>query len=121
MVMDEYPPVVVVGASAIDTKGRASGRLTRGSSSHGRVHTNVGGVARNVAENLARLGVPTRLLSAVGDDAMGRQILDHGTESGIDLSRVLVSKAHRTGAYISIVEHGAGAYLPSTTWRSCRS
>lgn len=102
--MDEHRPVVVVGASAIDTKGRASRRLEPGSSSHGRIQTSFGGVARNIAENLARLGVPTALLSAVGNDPLGREILDRGAASGVDVSRVLVSPDQATGAYLGITD-----------------
>ncbi|HEY4689215.1 MAG TPA: PfkB family carbohydrate kinase, partial [Anaerolineae bacterium] len=69
-------PVLVIGAAGLDIKGRAAGPLLPGTSNAGRVRRSLGGVARNVAENLARLDVNVTLLTAVGDDAAGRQIME---------------------------------------------
>ncbi len=58
------PYVLIIGAAGIDSKGRANVPLTLGTSTPGKVRISVGGTARNVADNLARLGVETLLLSA---------------------------------------------------------
>jgi len=55
---------------AVDAKGQPRKRLVPGVSAPGIVYLGI--VSRNTAENLARLGVPTTLLSAVGDDPMAR-------------------------------------------------
>ncbi len=67
--------VLVIGAASLDIKGRPSTRPVRGSSTPGLIRTSLGGVARNIAENLARLDVETILLTAVGDDDSGAHIL----------------------------------------------
>ena len=46
------------------------------------VHT-FGGVARNVAECMARLGTPPFFITAVGDDENGQLITRHLEESGM--------------------------------------
>ncbi|MBC7258472.1 MAG: carbohydrate kinase family protein [Chloroflexi bacterium] len=109
--MDEYPPVVVVGAAAMDTKGRPDKGLTAGTSCEGDIRISVGGSARNVAENLARLGVPTTLLTAVGKDGSGRRILHQAQESGINVDRVIVTDEYHTAAYMTIYdERGEPVY-----------
>ena len=42
--MDEYPPVVVIGAAAMDTKGRAHSALIPATSCAGDIRISVGGV-----------------------------------------------------------------------------
>jgi pseudouridine kinase len=108
----ETKSVLVIGAAGMDTKGRAHRALTLGTSNPGDIRINVGGVGRNIAENLARLGVPVTLLSAVGDDDAGRTILAESAKSGIDVSHVLVSKEHHTAAYLAILD-GDGALAVS--------
>jgi pseudouridine kinase len=61
-------------------------------------------VARNVAENLGRLGMPVTLLSAVGDDAFGRRILEATAAGGVDTSRVLVSRDYPSASYVAILD-----------------
>ena len=102
--MNPDGPVVVIGATGIDIKGRAVEPLQLGTSVTGIVRSSRGGVARNVAENLARLEVPTVLLSAVGQDHDGEYLLDHTTAAGVDTSRVLRLPAAHTGSYVSLLD-----------------
>ncbi|MBC8255222.1 MAG: hypothetical protein H8E35_14505 [Ardenticatenia bacterium] len=53
--------ILILGTSATDTKGRAAGPILPGTPNPGDIRISVGGVARNIAENLARLGLPTLL------------------------------------------------------------
>lgn len=63
-----------------------------------------GGTARNVAENLARLGAEVVLISAVGDDPTGRQLLIQTAESGVNLDYVEMVPDQATGSYIALLE-----------------
>lgn len=98
------PRAIVIGGATIDIKGRVQKPLVPLTSNPGRIRISVGGVARNVAENLARLGVSTTLLSAVGDDEQGARILEETTHGGVDTSQVIVSAEHRSGAYLAILD-----------------
>ena len=60
-------------------------------------------VARNVAENLARLGQPVRLITVVGEDKNGDEILEHTANAGVDVSAVLRSQDYPTGYYMGVV------------------
>ena len=64
---------VVVGGAVTDlVASAAQGRpLLPRTSSPGQLVLSAGGVGRNIAEGLARLGEPPLFLSAVGDDALG--------------------------------------------------
>ena len=98
------PYVLVIGAAGIDSKGRASMPLTLGTSTPGTVRVSVGGTARNVADNLARLGVETILLSAVGEDESGERVLTSAAEVGLNTKFCIVSGGHRTSAYLALLD-----------------
>jgi pseudouridine kinase len=96
--------LLTIGAASIDTKGRAGGPIQVGTSTPGAIRISVGGVGRNVAENLARLGERVVLLSAVGDDDAGRRLLQQARECAIDVSHILVDPDHRTAAYLALLD-----------------
>ncbi|MFN8498348.1 MAG: carbohydrate kinase family protein [Anaerolineae bacterium] len=102
--MEPTPRVVVIGAASVDVKGRALEALAPLTSNPGRVQLSIGGAARNIAENLARLGIDTILLSVVGDDAFGQTILAHTAEAGVNVEHVIVSPDHPSGAYIALLD-----------------
>ncbi len=104
--------ILLIGAASIDTKGRASGPIQAGTSTPGVIRVSVGGVSRNIAENLARLGERVVLLSAVGDDESGRNILQQAAECGIDVSHVLVDASQHTAAYLAVLD-GTGNLVMS--------
>lgn len=95
--------VLVIGAATLDVKGRPDEALIRGSSAPGKIRSSLGGVARNIAENLARLDVETVLLTAVGDDQTGERILGHAAGRGIDISESLIVEGGRSAAYMALL------------------
>jgi pseudouridine kinase len=99
-----HPHILVVGAAGLDTKGRSAGPLHPGTSNPGSIRISVGGVARNVAENLARLGEHAILLSAVGADRSGHRVRQQSADAGVDVAYLIESPDHHTGAYLAVVD-----------------
>lgn len=56
-----------------------------------------GGAPTNVALHLARLGVDVRLLSRVGIDDLGRELLDYLTAEGLATDSIQIDQRHPTG------------------------
>jgi pseudouridine kinase len=108
----ESSHLLVVGAASIDTKGRADHSIQSGTSTPGAIRVSVGGVGRNIAENLARLGENVLLLSAVGSDGSGRRIVHQASQCGINVEHIIVDPGHRTAAYIAILD-GSGNHAMS--------
>lgn len=96
--------VLVIGASALDVVGRVEGELRPGTSNPARIRASFGGVARNVAENLARLGQPVSLLSVVGRDRIGEDVLAHTRQAGVDVSHVYATHKYPTGFYMGVLD-----------------
>jgi pseudouridine kinase len=95
---------LIIGATLLDSKGKPRAGLEPGTSNPSRIRHTRGGTARNVAENLARFGADVKLLSAVGDDRTGRQLLTQTAESGGDVSEVRIISGERTGSYLVILD-----------------
>ena len=96
-------PALVIGAAGVDIVGRLRGELHLGSSNPAQIRSTFGGVARNVAENLARLGQPVRLITAVGLDPAGERLLEQTDQAGVDVSYALHTGHYPTGAYLAAV------------------
>jgi pseudouridine kinase len=93
---------VVVGGANMDVMGRARGSLVATDSTPGEVTVSPGGVARNVAENLARLGQTVRLISAVGDDEFGRRLLRETRAAGVNVDAFQCIPGGTTASYVAL-------------------
>lgn len=95
--------VVVVGGANLDLKARTTGVVVPGTSNPGTIATSPGGVGRNVAENLARLGTHTVLVAAVGSDHFGDGLLDATAVAGVDITHVR-QVVGATGTYLAVLD-----------------
>lgn len=97
------PRVIVIGGANVDIKGRSGGPYVAGSSNPGQVTLSAGGVGRNIAENLARLGVSVSLVTALGEDTNGALLRVACAAAGVDLSPACVTPAP-TGTYLAVLD-----------------
>jgi pseudouridine kinase len=104
-------PVLVIGSSGLDLVGRSFGPLKRGTSNPGHLRVSPGGVARNVAENLVRFGLKVNLITAVGDDQQGQQILHETRSVGINIEHCIQTPDHPTGSYLAILDEQGNLHL----------
>lgn len=99
--------LLLLGSSSLDIVGRLDSDLHPGTSNPARIRTSYGGVARNVAENLARLGQPVKLVSVAGKDRSGDELLEYTQAAGVDVSAVLRTDLYPTGFYMGVVDSRA--------------
>ncbi|MGI9199858.1 MAG: PfkB family carbohydrate kinase [Woeseiaceae bacterium] len=103
-VLSDTPFVAIVGGANVDIHGRSTHKLRSHDSNPGQVHISPGGVARNVAENLARLGIESRLVSAVGTDQHGQMLTRMSRDAGIDVQYLHTIPGAQTSSYISVLD-----------------
>ncbi len=104
MIASRQPVILCAGAAVVDTSFVLAAKSRPGTSNPAMRTQSLGGVARNVSSNLARLGAHSLLLALVGDDAAGRDVLRATKRRGVDISPSRIMKGHKTGAYVSLVE-----------------
>lgn len=102
-VLGTTPAVVVVGGANMDVKARSARPAVPATSNPGTATITPGGVGRNVAENLARLGTRTHLVSAVGGDGLGDQVLAATSAAGVHVEHVRRS-TRPTGTYTAVLD-----------------
>ena len=95
--------VSVIGGTNVDVKGRCRGPYIPGTSNPGRVTLSAGGVGRNIAENLGRLGFSVSLVTALGDDANGAFLRAACDRAGVYLSHA-ITVPQPTGTYLAILD-----------------
>lgn len=103
-VLNEGPYITVIGGTNIDIQGFSFGKLKLNDSNPGKVKVSAGGVGRNIAENLSRLGAKTKLISAFGDDLYGDKISNECRSAGIDIDNCLVLNNLSTSTYLSVLD-----------------
>lgn len=103
-ILGENKYAVVIGGANMDILGRPMAHLKIGDSNLGSVTCSPGGVARNIAENLARIGTPTRLISAVGKDTYGQMVIQQSQLAGIDTQACIEVTDAATSTYLSVLD-----------------
>jgi len=96
-------PVLVIGAAGMDMVGRVKSDLRIHTSNPAQIRSSFGGAARNVAENLLRLGTSVTLLTVVGKDESGDRLLDAIADVGANVDTVLRTSQYPTGTYLAVV------------------
>ena len=96
--------ITVIGGTNIDIQGFPNSDLLLNDSNPGKIKMSLGGVGRNIAENIVKLGIDVKLISALGDDLYGSKILEECKLSGIDMSHSLVLKNTPSSTYLSVLD-----------------
>jgi fructokinase len=98
---------VVVGESLVDVVVPRHGATTR----------EPGGSPLNVAVGLARLDVPTLLITRIGDDPDGGLVADHARASGVELAEGSVQPGLVTSTATALLDDDHAAdYTFDLTW-----
>lgn len=103
VVRPERRSVVVVGGANMDLKAHSRRPAVLRTSNPGSAMTTPGGVGRNIAENLARLGTPTHLVAPIGRDAFGEELVAHTRAAGVLVDQVIPTD-HATGTYLALMD-----------------
>lgn len=93
--------VFVIGGLNMDVLGTPHAPLLLRDSNPGTVTLRPGGVGRNIAWGIARLGLPVELVTAVGEDAFGAVLLNSCHEDHIGTAHV-ISAPCGSGTYLCV-------------------
>ncbi len=96
--------VVCVGGANIDIQGFSAAPINMRDSNPGTIRLCPGGVGRNIAENMARLGLNVSMISAVGDDSFGDVILKSCSAAGMDISDIEIIPGVSSSAYVVLTD-----------------
>ena len=98
------PYVTVVGGVNMDIGGWPGEVPVMQDSNPGVVRMSLGGVGRNIAHNMALLGMDVRMVTVFGDDINAQKIAASCGELGIDISQSPIIPEGRTSTYLFITD-----------------
>lgn len=96
--------IACIGGAVINRKYHARRAIIAGTSNPSTSHRTFGGVARNVAETLARLEAHVTLVSMLGEDEAGQAIAQHMTGLGVAMDQTRISKDNPTAEYVAVLD-----------------
>lgn len=96
-------PIICIGGTNVDRKLYAIGEITIGTSNPVKSSRTIGGVARNIAENLGRLGENVALISARGNDLEWQEIAE-ASSPFMNLEHVAEIENLSTGSYTAVLD-----------------
>ncbi|WP_205173472.1 carbohydrate kinase [Bacillus pakistanensis] len=102
-VLNETSPIICIGGANVDRKFYAKYEMTNETSNPVTSTRTVGGVARNIAENLGRLGEEVTLISTSGHDSEWEEIYDLSSPF-MNLEHVAQFEHSSTGSYTAVLD-----------------
>ncbi|WP_028390320.1 carbohydrate kinase [Bacillus cihuensis] len=102
-IVREESRITCIGGANIDRKSQTLKPIQYGTSNPATIRQSCGGISRNVAENLGRLGCRVSLITLIGDDQEGKWLLEETKRYGVDVSQCLAISMEKTGSYTSIL------------------
>jgi len=96
--------ITVIGAANIDIITKSKAKIIPGDSNPAEVSLSAGGVARNIAENLARHGAEVSLITAVGNDPFGELLKEKCAASGVNTDAWIIKQNMSTGVYLAALD-----------------
>jgi pseudouridine kinase len=91
----------------MDIQGRCTAAYVAGDSNPGDSLMSPGGVGRNIAENLVRLGLRTELVTVLGDDTLSAELALSCGKLGIGIRGSLRLSSTPASQYICILDGGS--------------
>lgn len=100
--MTQTPDILCIGSVLWDIIGRAPVAMRMGSDVPGRITRLPGGVAMNIAMTLTRFGLRPAILTAIGRDTQGTELVAAAEMMGIDCRYLYRSDDLPTDRYMAI-------------------
>jgi pseudouridine kinase len=107
--INEY--VTIIGGVNMDIQSFTKHKLIPEDSNIGNVKMSLGGVGRNIGENLVRLGINTKLISILGDDIYGIKVLEESAKLGLDMNESMIINGGDTSIYIAVLDENNDMYI----------
>ena len=99
---NQHTEIICAGSVLWDIIGSVETDLSISQDKPGAILRRPGGVAFNIAQKLSIFGLKPIILSAIGNDAEGNQLIDHCKKLGFDMRFVHLSSKYATDRYMAI-------------------
>ncbi|KAJ6766114.1 HEXOKINASE FAMILY MEMBER [Salix purpurea] len=101
---EEEGDPVVIGGMVLDIHATPSLPLNPRTTTPGKVHYVLGGVARNIAECMSKLGTKPYMISALGNDMAGKLLLEHWNSASLSTEGIMKHQGIKTPTICNIFD-----------------
>ncbi|KAJ6927186.1 pseudouridine kinase [Populus alba x Populus x berolinensis] len=101
---EEEGDPVVIGGMVLDIHATPSLPLNPRTTTPGKVHYVLGGVARNIAECMSKLGTKPYMISALGNDMAGKLLLEHWNSASLSTEGIMKHQDIKTPVICNIFD-----------------
>ncbi|XP_024021271.1 uncharacterized protein LOC21409572 isoform X1 [Morus notabilis] len=101
----EMEPVIIIGGMVLDIHATPSISAVPRTTTPGKVNYVLGGVARNVAECMSKLGTKPFMISVVGFDMAGNLLLEHWKSAELSTKGILKRQDINTAVVSNIFDN----------------
>ena len=107
--MKDY--IAVIGAVNMDIWGLANGTVIPEDSNPGSISMAPGGVGRNIARNLSKLGENVEFITVLADDAFGAVLRKDLTDNGISVAEAITVPGGSSSSYLYVTGEDRNLYV----------
>lgn len=113
------PGTVIMGVIFVDIKGFPFGKYNAVGTNLGSIRFVHGGVARNVAEDMARIGTPVTFVTQGDATPMSREAMERLEAQHIDLTHSILVPQNGVGMWLAVMDEngdlaGSTSQMPDT-------
>lgn len=103
-IINDKDYALVIGGANVDIIGYGTKKLIKNESNNGHILESTGGVGRNIADNMSRLGINTSFITALGSDNRADFILEDLKKLKINVDGVYIIDGERTSVYLALLD-----------------
>jgi len=103
--------ILIIGAQNTDIFSKTNNDLIIGDSNPSKINISFGGVGRNIAVNLSRLGHDIHFLSVFGDDLFSQNARQNLKEIGINIEHSLFLKNQNNSIFLGVLNKDNNLHL----------
>lgn len=105
--IEDHSTVAVIGTASIDYRTAIDEQIFADLNrtrflDNNELCISFGGIGKNVADSIRRIGHNVSYICAVGSDALGRELLDECRQNGVDIGDALIVPAQKSSTYLEI-------------------
>lgn len=108
---------LIIGGANYDITARIRAEVVPADSNPSQIYGSCGGVGRNIAENIARMGADAALMTAWGEDSFSAELAGSCRAVGLDISRCICVPGASAAVYMDILDSKGELQLAASDMR----
>lgn len=120
-IINEDPYILTMGETTVNIVGEAYKSIISNEVNPGAVSIKYGGIGKNIAENISKLGVSSNFITVLGGDSYGKEIENYLESKNINISDSIFLKNNKTTMSVSILNNNKEKEISISSSDICKN